>query len=94
MLRRAGLPRLGRGVLSRDETEGPPGARLTSPPPAPDPRRYISYFSGLLSGSIRMNSSPLFLHYVLVPVLPAFEPGTGECAPRRPAGRPVLQPLR
>lgn len=40
--------------------------------------RYISYFSGLLSGSIRMNSSPLFLHYVLVPVLPAFEPGTGE----------------
>lgn len=40
--------------------------------------RYISYFSGLLSGSIRMNSSPLFLHYVLVPMLPAFEPGTGE----------------
>nr|XP_035943775.1 tensin-2 isoform X7 [Halichoerus grypus] len=43
----------------------------------PSQRRYISYFSGLLSGSIRMNSSPLFLHYVLVPVLPAFEPGTG-----------------
>lgn len=42
------------------------------------PTRYISYFSGLLSGSIRMNSSPLFLHYVVVPMLPAFEPGTGE----------------
>lgn len=44
------------------------------------PTRYINYFSGLLSGSIRMNSSPLFLHYVLVPVLPALEPGTGESA--------------
>uniref|UniRef100_A0A5F5PYL0 Tensin-2 n=1 Tax=Equus caballus TaxID=9796 RepID=A0A5F5PYL0_HORSE len=43
----------------------------------PSQRRYINYFSGLLSGSIRMNSSPLFLHYVLVPMLPAFEPGTG-----------------
>ncbi|XP_054575028.1 tensin-2 isoform X4 [Eptesicus fuscus] len=43
----------------------------------PSQRRYINYFSGLLSGSIRMNSSPLFLHYVLVPVLPAFEAGTG-----------------
>nr|XP_012305708.1 tensin-2 isoform X3 [Aotus nancymaae] len=43
----------------------------------PSQRRYISYFSGLLSGSIRMNSSPLFLHYVLIPMLPAFEPGTG-----------------
>lgn len=39
---------------------------------------YVGYFSGLLSGSIRMNSSPLFLHYVFVPVLPAFEPNTGE----------------
>ncbi|KAJ1061552.1 hypothetical protein K5549_002587 [Capra hircus] len=43
----------------------------------PSQRRYITYFSGLLSGAIRMNSSPLFLHYVLVPVLPAFEPGAG-----------------
>ncbi|XP_044540205.1 tensin-2-like isoform X2 [Gracilinanus agilis] len=43
----------------------------------PSQRRYISYFSGLLSGSIRMNSSPLFLHHVLMPVLPAFEPGIG-----------------
>ncbi|XP_016041536.2 tensin-2 isoform X4 [Erinaceus europaeus] len=43
----------------------------------PSQHRYVSYFSGLLSGSIRMNSSPLFLHYVLMPVLPAFEPGKG-----------------
>ncbi|XP_054981618.1 tensin-2 isoform X4 [Sorex araneus] len=43
----------------------------------PSQRRYVNYFSGLLSGSIRMNSSPLFLHHVLVPMLPAFEPGTG-----------------
>lgn len=43
----------------------------------PSQHRYVGYFSGLLSGSIRMNSSPLFLHYVFVPVLPAFEPNTG-----------------
>ncbi|XP_049986546.1 tensin-2 [Alexandromys fortis] len=43
----------------------------------PSQRRYVSYFSGLLSGSIGMNSSPLFLHYVFVPMLPAFEPNTG-----------------
>uniref|UniRef100_A0A8B9QDI9 C2 tensin-type domain-containing protein n=1 Tax=Apteryx owenii TaxID=8824 RepID=A0A8B9QDI9_APTOW len=49
---------------------GAQGAQL--PPPAP---RYINYFSGLLSGSIKMNSNTLFLHHVLVPALPAFEPG-------------------
>lgn len=43
----------------------------------PSQRRYVHYFSGLLSGAIRMNSSPLFLHHVLLPVLPGFEPGTG-----------------
>lgn len=43
----------------------------------PSQRRYVNYFSGLLSGSIRMNSSPLFLHHVFVPMLPAYEPGTG-----------------
>ncbi|XP_067170313.1 tensin-2 isoform X2 [Apteryx mantelli] len=41
----------------------------------PSQRRYINYFSGLLSGSIKMNSNTLFLHHVLVPALPAFEPG-------------------
>ncbi|KAF1571097.1 UNVERIFIED_CONTAM: Tensin-2, partial [Eudyptes pachyrhynchus] len=43
----------------------------------PSQRRYIEYFSGLLSGSIKMNSSTLFLHHVLLPALPAFEPGAG-----------------
>lgn len=62
-------------MIQRDPPEG--GAYVLTDT---FPIRYISYFSGLLSGSIRMNSSPLFLHYVLVPVLPAFEPGTGESA--------------
>ncbi|XP_068777150.1 tensin-2 isoform X2 [Struthio camelus] len=43
----------------------------------PSQRRYIDYFSGLLSGSIKMNSNTLFLHHVLVPALPGFEPGAG-----------------
>ncbi|XP_053907530.1 tensin-2 isoform X3 [Cuculus canorus] len=41
----------------------------------PSQRRYISSLGGLLGGSIRMNSSPLFLHHVLLPPLPAFHPG-------------------
>ncbi|XP_064354797.1 tensin-2 isoform X2 [Dromaius novaehollandiae] len=43
----------------------------------PSQRRYISYFSGLLSGGIKMNSDTLFLHHVVVPALPGFEPGAG-----------------
>lgn len=35
--------------------------------------RYIYYFGGLLSGGIKMNSSPLFLHQVLIPSLPNFQ---------------------
>uniref|UniRef100_A0A3Q0SCX0 Tensin 2a n=1 Tax=Amphilophus citrinellus TaxID=61819 RepID=A0A3Q0SCX0_AMPCI len=35
--------------------------------------RYIYYFGGLLSGAIKMNSSPLFLHQVLIPSLPNFQ---------------------
>ncbi|KAA0713020.1 Tensin-2 [Triplophysa tibetana] len=31
--------------------------------------RYIHYFAGLLSGTIKMNSSPLFLHQVYIPAL-------------------------
>uniref|UniRef100_A0A4W5JDL3 Tensin 2a n=1 Tax=Hucho hucho TaxID=62062 RepID=A0A4W5JDL3_9TELE len=34
---------------------------------------YIYYFGGLLSGAIKMNSSPLFLHQVLIPTLPNFQ---------------------
>uniref|UniRef100_A0A1A7YVC3 Tensin like C1 domain containing phosphatase a n=1 Tax=Iconisemion striatum TaxID=60296 RepID=A0A1A7YVC3_9TELE len=39
----------------------------------PSQNRYIFYFGGLLSGAIKMNSSPLFLHQVLIPSLPNFQ---------------------
>lgn len=42
--------------------------------------RYIFYFGGLLSGAIKMNSSPLFLHQVLIPSLPNFQGEGGETA--------------
>ncbi|XP_016400736.1 tensin-2-like [Sinocyclocheilus rhinocerous] len=35
----------------------------------PSQNRYIYYFAGLLSGSIKMNSSPLFLHQIHIPAL-------------------------
>nr|XP_015814962.2 tensin-2 [Nothobranchius furzeri] len=43
----------------------------------PSQNRYIYYFSGLLSGSIKMNNSPLFLHQILIPSLPNFQTGGG-----------------
>ncbi|XP_041835790.1 tensin-2-like isoform X2 [Melanotaenia boesemani] len=43
----------------------------------PSQKRYIYYFSGLLSSTIKMNSSPLFLHQILVPSLPNFQTGGG-----------------
>ncbi|XP_062975295.1 tensin-2 isoform X2 [Elgaria multicarinata webbii] len=43
----------------------------------PSQKRYIHYFSGLLSGSIKMNSNTLFLHHVLLPAIPTFEAGGG-----------------
>ncbi|XP_044066252.1 tensin-2 isoform X3 [Siniperca chuatsi] len=43
----------------------------------PSQNRYIYYFGGLLSGAIKMNSSPLFLHQVLIPSLPNFQGGGG-----------------
>ncbi|XP_061689415.1 tensin-2 isoform X2 [Syngnathoides biaculeatus] len=46
----------------------------------PSQNRYIYYFGGLLSGAIKMNSSPLFLHQVLIPSLPNFQ-GTGGYYP-------------
>ncbi|XP_037540952.1 tensin-2 [Nematolebias whitei] len=39
----------------------------------PSQNRYVYYFGGLLSGAIKMNSSPLFLHQVLIPSLPNFQ---------------------
>ncbi|XP_070597087.1 tensin-2 isoform X3 [Erythrolamprus reginae] len=43
----------------------------------PSQKRYIHYFSGLLSGTIKMNSNTLFLHHVLLPAIPTFENGGG-----------------
>ncbi|XP_061642147.1 tensin-2-like isoform X4 [Phyllopteryx taeniolatus] len=43
----------------------------------PSQNRYIYYFGGLLSGAIKMNSSPLFLHQILIPSLPNFQTGGG-----------------
>ncbi|XP_061841677.1 tensin-2-like isoform X2 [Nerophis lumbriciformis] len=43
----------------------------------PSQRRYIYYFAGLLSGTIKMNSSPLFLHHILIPSLSNFQTGGG-----------------
>uniref|UniRef100_A0A8C1YF66 Tensin 2a n=1 Tax=Cyprinus carpio TaxID=7962 RepID=A0A8C1YF66_CYPCA len=36
----------------------------------PSQNRYIYYFAGLLSGAIKMNSSPLFLHQIHIPAFP------------------------
>ncbi|XP_029990735.1 tensin-2-like isoform X2 [Sphaeramia orbicularis] len=43
----------------------------------PSQNRYVYYFGGLLSGTIKMNSSPLFLHQILIPSLPNFQTGGG-----------------
>ncbi|KAL6111725.1 tns2 [Pungitius sinensis] len=43
----------------------------------PSQNRYIYYFGGLLSGTIKMNSSALFLHQILIPSLPNFQTGGG-----------------
>ncbi|XP_037739944.1 tensin-2 isoform X3 [Chelonia mydas] len=43
----------------------------------PSQKRYIKYFSGLLSGTIKMNSNTLFLHHVLIPAIPSFEASGG-----------------
>ncbi|NWI33077.1 TENS protein, partial [Sula dactylatra] len=46
----------------------------------PSQKRYINYFSGLLSGSIKMNNKPLFLHHVIMHGIPNFE-SKGGCRP-------------
>ncbi|POI32355.1 hypothetical protein CIB84_003893 [Bambusicola thoracicus] len=45
----------------------------------PSQKRYIHYFSGLLSGSIKMNNKPLFLHHVIMHGIPNFESKGGRC---------------
>ncbi|MCJ8729131.1 hypothetical protein PDJAM_G00102720 [Pangasius djambal] len=41
----------------------------------PSQNRYIYYFSGLLSGAIKINSSSLLLHQVHIPAIMSYEPG-------------------
>uniref|UniRef100_A0A8C3BCR2 Tensin 1 n=1 Tax=Cairina moschata TaxID=8855 RepID=A0A8C3BCR2_CAIMO len=52
------------------------GGRNSRPPAS----WYIHYFSGLLSGSIKMNNKPLFLHHVIMHGIPNFE-SKGGCRP-------------
>lgn len=40
--------------------------------------RYVEYFSGLLSGHIKINNKPLFLHHVIMHGIPNFESKGGE----------------
>ncbi|KFV86249.1 Tensin-3 [Struthio camelus australis] len=46
----------------------------------PSQKRYVQFLSGLLSGSVKMNTTPLFLHYVVLHGIPSFDAG-GVCRP-------------
>ncbi|XP_051797848.1 tensin-1 isoform X5 [Acanthochromis polyacanthus] len=46
----------------------------------PSQKRYVHYFSGLLSGHIKINNKPLFLHHVIMHGIPNFE-SKGGCRP-------------
>ncbi|XP_077594703.1 tensin-1 isoform X2 [Stigmatopora nigra] len=46
----------------------------------PSQRRYVQYFNGLLSGQIKINNKPLFLHHVIMHGIPNFE-SKGGCRP-------------
>ncbi|XP_063160293.1 tensin-3 isoform X3 [Candoia aspera] len=46
----------------------------------PSQKRYIQFLSGLLSGSVKMNTTPLFLHYVILHGIPNFGV-SGGCRP-------------
>ncbi|NXN18730.1 TENS3 protein, partial [Indicator maculatus] len=46
----------------------------------PSQRRYVQFLSGLLSGSVKMNATPLFLHYVILHGIPSFDAGRA-CQP-------------
>lgn len=45
-------------------------------------RRYVHFLGGLLSGTVKMNASPLFLHVVILHGALSFDSGGGE----RPRG--------
>ncbi|XP_023820696.1 tensin isoform X2 [Oryzias latipes] len=46
----------------------------------PSQKRYVRYFNGLLSGHIKINNKPLFLHHVILHGIPNFE-SKGGCRP-------------
>ncbi|KAM5303146.1 tensin-3 isoform 1-T1 [Glossophaga mutica] len=46
----------------------------------PSQKRYVQFLSGLLAGTVKMNASPLFLHFVLLHGTPNFDAG-GACRP-------------
>ncbi|KAM5203745.1 tensin-3 isoform 1-T1 [Hipposideros larvatus] len=56
----------------------------------PSQKRYVQFLSGLLSGTVKMNAAPLFLHFVIVHGTPNFDAGGDGPAPRS-ACRPFLK---
>ncbi|XP_069768430.1 tensin-3-like isoform X3 [Narcine bancroftii] len=46
----------------------------------PSQKRYVHFLNGLLSGSVKMNATPLFLHFVILHGIPSFDTG-GVCRP-------------
>ncbi|XP_060027549.1 tensin-3 isoform X7 [Erinaceus europaeus] len=46
----------------------------------PSQKRYVQFLSGLLSRTVKMNTSPLFLHFVILHGTPNFDTG-GVCRP-------------
>ncbi|XP_029639798.1 tensin-2 isoform X16 [Octopus sinensis] len=48
--------------------------------PQPSQRRYVHYFTGLLSSAININSEALYLHHILIHGVPNFD-GKGGCRP-------------
>lgn len=46
----------------------------------PSQKRYVWILSSLLSGSIKMNTSPLFLHYIIIQGVPRYD-SAGVCEP-------------
>ncbi|VTJ69429.1 Hypothetical predicted protein [Marmota monax] len=46
----------------------------------PSQKWYVQFLSGLLSGSVKMNASPLFLHFVILHHTSNFDTG-GVCRP-------------
>lgn len=66
-------PRWARGAAGRGKDVAG-GAELAAP------RRYVQFLSGLLSGTVKMNAAPLFLHVVILHGALSFDSG-GACRP-------------